>query len=406
MGTYLGLPENISGSKKKMFTFIHDRLSKRINSWSARLLSKGGKDVMIKSVAQALPTYVMSCFLLPQETIKKLQGAISKFWWSSKQNNRGLHWIAWEKICVPMEEGGLGFRDLKNFNLALLAKQLWRIFHYPSSFLARILKGRYFWLSNPLDVKKVNSPSYGWKSMMAARELLVSGLRRAIGSGANTAVWRDPWIPDSKPRPPTKRGTFQDPYLLVYHLINQETKEWKLETLRQLFTEEDVRWIQGIRPSRVPTTDRLVWAYTKSGVYTVKSGYDLAMSKTEVITGQVLEPSTTVLKRRAWKTRTTKKLKHFLWQCITGCIAVRDILVDRHCGTERSCPRCGAEAETVNHLIFTCPAATRVWESSDIPTSPGVFPCTSLFSNFDYLMWRAPDAGVHEQALAKYPWMI
>lgn len=70
MGTYLGLPENISGSKKKVFAFIQDRLSTRINSWSEKLLSKGGKEVMIKSVAQALPTYVMSCFLLRQETIK------------------------------------------------------------------------------------------------------------------------------------------------------------------------------------------------------------------------------------------------------------------------------------------------------------------------------------------------
>lgn len=128
---------------------------------------------MIKSVAQALPTYVMSCLLLPQETIKKLQGAISKFWWGTKQNNRGLHWIAWDKISVSTEERGLGFRDLKNFNLALLAKQLWRIFHYPSSFLAMILKGRYYWYSNPLEVGKANSPSYGWKSMMAARELLI-----------------------------------------------------------------------------------------------------------------------------------------------------------------------------------------------------------------------------------------
>ncbi|CAA7030928.1 unnamed protein product [Microthlaspi erraticum] len=94
MGTYLGLPEKISGSKKQVFAFVQDRLSKRVNSWSAKLLSRGGKEVLIKSVAQALPTYVMSCFLLPQDIIKKLQSAISNFWWSNKQNSRGLHWIA------------------------------------------------------------------------------------------------------------------------------------------------------------------------------------------------------------------------------------------------------------------------------------------------------------------------
>ncbi|CAA7023627.1 unnamed protein product [Microthlaspi erraticum] len=195
MGMYLGLPEKIFGSKKQVFSFIQDRLSKRINSWLAKLLSKGGKEVLIKSVAQALPTYVMSCFLLPQEITKKLQSAISNFWWSTNQSSRGMHWIAWVKICMPLGKGGLGFRDLKNFNLALLAKQLWRLIQYPSSLLARILKGRYFLHTNPLVCQKVNTPSYVWTSLTAARDLLKAGLRKNIGSGANTAVWSDAWIP-------------------------------------------------------------------------------------------------------------------------------------------------------------------------------------------------------------------
>lgn len=83
MDTYLGIPENISGSKKQVFAFVQDRLHNRVNSWSSKLLSRGGKEVLLKSVAQALPAYVMSCFLLPIEIIKKLQSAISKFWWSN-----------------------------------------------------------------------------------------------------------------------------------------------------------------------------------------------------------------------------------------------------------------------------------------------------------------------------------
>lgn len=168
MGVYLGLPEKIYGSKKQAFAFIQEHLQSRINTWSAKLLSKGGKEVLIKLVAQALPAYVMSCFLLPQEIIRKLTSAISRFWWSTKGNNRGLHWIAWSKICTPKDKGGLGFRDFKNFNLALLAKQLWRLLQYQNSLLAKFLKGRYFRLSNPIDVSKASNPSYVWRSLMAA----------------------------------------------------------------------------------------------------------------------------------------------------------------------------------------------------------------------------------------------
>ena len=66
MGMYLGLPEKICGSKKQVFSFVQERMNDRTNTWSAKLLSKGGKDVQIKSVAQAVPSYVMSCYLLPQ----------------------------------------------------------------------------------------------------------------------------------------------------------------------------------------------------------------------------------------------------------------------------------------------------------------------------------------------------
>ena len=66
MGMYLGLPEKICGSKKQVFSFVQERMNDRTNTWSAKLLSKGGKEVQIKSVAQAVPSYVMSCYLLPQ----------------------------------------------------------------------------------------------------------------------------------------------------------------------------------------------------------------------------------------------------------------------------------------------------------------------------------------------------
>ena len=176
---YLGMPEKICGSKKQVFSFVQERINGRINSWSGKLLSKGGKEVQI-----AVPTYVMSCYLLTQDTCKKLSAAVARFWWSTDSKNRGLHWVAWDKICVPAEEGGLGFWDFRDFNLALLAKQVWRLLTYPNSLIARVLKGRNYRHSNPLRTWKANAPSFGWSSLMAARSVLVNGIRRMVGTGA------------------------------------------------------------------------------------------------------------------------------------------------------------------------------------------------------------------------------
>jgi hypothetical protein len=69
-GNYLGLPSMIGRKKKEIFDYIKDRIWKRINSWRGRALSRAGKEVMIKFVLQAIPSYVMSIYLLPETTIK------------------------------------------------------------------------------------------------------------------------------------------------------------------------------------------------------------------------------------------------------------------------------------------------------------------------------------------------
>ena len=65
MRTYLGLPENLGGSNIQVFSFVKNRLNKRVNDWTFKFFTKGGKEVIIKWVVMALPNHVMSCYGLP-----------------------------------------------------------------------------------------------------------------------------------------------------------------------------------------------------------------------------------------------------------------------------------------------------------------------------------------------------
>ena len=65
METYLGISEDINGSKCKFFAFLKDKLMNKVNRWKGRWFSKGENEVLIKSILLALLTYVMSTFLLP-----------------------------------------------------------------------------------------------------------------------------------------------------------------------------------------------------------------------------------------------------------------------------------------------------------------------------------------------------
>ena len=107
-----------------------------------QVFHKRWKGSVIKSVITALPNHMMSCYRLPKATVKKLTSVVSQFWWSPGRSTRGMHWKSWDKVCVDKEEGGLGFKDITDFNTAMLGKQLWHLIEKPNTLFSRVFKGR------------------------------------------------------------------------------------------------------------------------------------------------------------------------------------------------------------------------------------------------------------------------
>ena len=65
-GKYLGLPSVIRKSKIQVFAKIKEKVAKKLSGWKEKMLSLGGKEILIKVVAQVIPTYTMNYFLLPK----------------------------------------------------------------------------------------------------------------------------------------------------------------------------------------------------------------------------------------------------------------------------------------------------------------------------------------------------
>jgi len=91
-GRYLGPPTTIGKVTDGVFDYVPDRICNFVNGWGEKSSSCAGREVILKSNAQVVPTYPMSCFKLPANMCKKMRTYISNYWWGSSIDSHKIHW--------------------------------------------------------------------------------------------------------------------------------------------------------------------------------------------------------------------------------------------------------------------------------------------------------------------------
>lgn len=218
-------------NKSRDFKFLQDKLEARLNGWRSKCLSWAGRCTLIKSVAQALPTYTMSSFEVTKKVCDALDSQSRRFWWNpKKQNGSYLAWKFWDHLCQPKGKGGLGFRYAKDFNMALLTKLSWMIATKRDSLCMRVLGSKYKvrndWLRRE-PTKKVHRPI--WKAIEKAKNIIVKGACYLVGNGHSINVWKDPWIPwndDFKPKPRDEVVSSFQSWLKALSIMKPMNEKW------------------------------------------------------------------------------------------------------------------------------------------------------------------------------------
>ncbi|CAN1250054.1 Uncharacterized mitochondrial protein AtMg00310 [Linum perenne] len=202
----------------------------------------GGKEVLVKAVLQAVPTYIFSCFLLPPKILKRFKAIVNRFWWGGNKDKRSIHWTNKKILATAKMWGGLGFRDFDCFNRVMLAKTTWRALSCQNALWFKILKGRYFPHTDFLKSKKDSSASWIWGSIWEGKEEMIKGLRKNIGDGEGTWI-DDPWIPGHASRSGNvKNGGNRR----VRDFILTTQRQWNMPLLRDYYDEEAVKAISCI----------------------------------------------------------------------------------------------------------------------------------------------------------------
>jgi hypothetical protein len=359
---YLGLPTAVGRSTSEAFEFMPTRIKNLIGTWSGREASCAGREVLLKSVAQAIPTYSMSCFLLSKTTCKKMRSPIANYWWGSSADSRRIHWLNWERLTYPKFLGGMGFKDMRNFNLAMLGKQGWRLMVRPDSLCARVLKGRYFHDSEFLTSTRKRHASQTWRAILAGREVLSSGLIKRIGNGSKTNIWRDRWLPNhfgGRPLTPAEGHSVSS----VSGLLS-ENGQWNEDLIMQNFIPVDAAVIMRT-PTRILGEDVWAWEPEKHGVYSVKSAYRL-LDKARIFNSdeQAASGSGNPCWQKIWKLKVPPKIRVFWWRVLHEFLPARQVLHRKHLEPVANCEDCGEESESIRHILMECTVARAFWEQT------------------------------------------
>lgn len=234
---------------------------------------------------------------------------------------------------------------------------------------------------------------------------LKKGLIKRVGTGQSISVWTDPWIPAPRPRSAIPKTNIQilNPSLKVEQFINPIDCSWNVDLLNAYIHADDVKIIRGLAVSRSHKPDTVGWNFTESGKYSVKSGFRTESLYPDRVQRCIFYgPNVKPLLAFSWKLKCPPKLRHFVWQFLSGTLPVLKNLTTRGIVCDTLCSMCGAEEESTNHVLFECPLALQTWALSRIPSSPAIFPSSSIFTNMDYLFWRMSK----EEDFNYYPWIL
>uniref|UniRef100_A0A803QE18 Reverse transcriptase n=1 Tax=Cannabis sativa TaxID=3483 RepID=A0A803QE18_CANSA len=318
---YLGLPSIVGRNKKAILGFIQDKMQKRVHNWENRFLSKAGKEVLLKTVAQAVPSYAM---------------------------------------------------DIRDYNLALLGKQAWRLLTEDDSLVCRVYKARYFHEGSFLSASLGNNPSFIWKSIFEAKSLIKAGARIRIGNGLRTNITTDPWLPDKhQPLITSSHPALAGNYVVSLMHINQQ--RWDVDIMADLFNDRDRALILGTPLLDSATTDKCSWFFETSGFYSTKSAYRFLQQNEEEMqqSGEFW--------KNFWQLKVPPKVLHFGWRAISGSLPTRTQFQTKHVNVNNLCPVCNNAEESIFHILVSCSFALSCWHIYVISIKP--------VSNEDFKDW-------------------
>ena len=220
-----------------------------------------------------------------------------------------MHMVEWSTVTLPKDLGGLGLQSMKDRNLAILAKLCWRLASDQGAPWAQMLAAKYL---TPQRLEQGRSAPCS-SVLVACKKgdpIYVKGLKWAVRNGESINVWLDFWLPISRLRNLIEGPLNRDEDQVIVNQCFDNECVWRSQSISFEIPDQILNVIKATPLSvNQNTEDTLHWAFSKDGIFSLKSAYLLARN----LNSLNLETNPIAW---VWKVEAPPKIQFFLWLCL------------------------------------------------------------------------------------------
>jgi hypothetical protein len=353
--TYLGLPLSANKISKQLLQPVINKIQRRLPGWMPRLMSSGGRVQMINSFLSAIPNFFMACIEWDQGSIEAVDKLRRAFLWKNKEKILGGQClVAWNIVTLPKTQGGLGIRDLRIHNKAVMA-------NFTSKLLSTGTGPCFSWMANwhlqdTIPISPSRHESTLWKSIRKLIPIVQAATFCNHNGAARTSFWKDNW---------TSLGRLYTSMPVIYSFAVDKdctvasqfsNGEWNLALLRPLSVTAEAQLqsilqeLSSVQPISSTHGDTRLMVITGK-TSTTKDFYHLFSNR-----GLIWDKFHWV-----WQAVIPPRHKFFLWLAFRGRLNTKDNMANKCWCDDAGCDQCPA-LESVHHIALHCKQATWVWD--------------------------------------------
>lgn len=346
--TYLGCPLYIGRQRVSYFFDMIDKVVRKISGWQSRILSFGGRVTLVRHVLQSLPIHTLAAISPPKTILNYIKKLTADFFWGWDKDKKKYHWASWETLGYPLEEGGIGVRQISDVCKAFQLKQWWT-FRAKKTLWGDFLRAKYCQRANPVAKKWDTGQSLVWKHMMTNKGLAENYISWKLRSGS-CCFWWDDWLGIGALAQHRIVGTRPGSTKVSQFLIDGR---WNEEMIRQHVSPLLVPQILSTQfHFQEGVADTPIWKPNESGTFTCSSAWELVRAKKEK----------TRLNTNIWHKSIPFKISFLLWRALRGKLPTND-RITQFGSTLVDCFCCNRTApETIDHVLVSGHFARHIWQ--------------------------------------------